>query len=254
MIAVSLVGPASAQTYITEDISADTTWGPGGSPYIIQADIVIGNYADLTIAPGTTVKFDGDYELQVGWLSRLFADGSPGEPILFTSNAPSPAMSDWDQVTVIGPDPSSFTYCTFEYADIALYLSYIDPPISYCNFRNCRMGIAVIASSPPITHCNLHDGQQGIFITNNLSRPTISDCNLYNHTGWNVHVEVFPAPLVTIDATNNWWGVTDASSIADTIHDHVDDAGLMAIIDFDPWLGGMPVGETTWGGVKARYR
>lgn len=254
MIVAVLVGTASAQTIIDENIMVDTSWGPGGSPYIIQADILIGNNADLTIEPGVSVKFDGDYHIEVGWHSELYANGSEEQRVLFTSNAADPAMSDWDQLLVIGPDASSFSYCTFEYADKAIYLSYIDPLITHCDFSHCRMAIACIASSPQITHCNITDGNQGIFITNNLSRPTISHCNLYGNTSWNVHVQLYPAPLVTIDAQNNWWGVSDAASIAETIHDHMDDDRLKAVINFDPWLSDMPAARSTWSDVKAIYR
>lgn len=46
-------------------LSVDTVWGPAGSPYKINGDILVAKGAKLTIQPGTTVEFQGHYRLEV---------------------------------------------------------------------------------------------------------------------------------------------------------------------------------------------
>jgi parallel beta-helix repeat protein len=254
LVAAALFAETSlAQTYVTSDIESDETWIAAHGPYVIQADILVGNYAELTIEPGVTIAFDGDYHLEVGWQSQIFANGTSDHPVIFTSNASNPAMRDWGYVKVLGPQLSTFDHCIFEYADIGVWLSYIDVPISHCVFRESRLGIFCDASSPAILNCTFTQNHVGIYVVNNLSRPVINRCNLFSNSHLNLQVGLYLAPEVTIDATDNWWGTDDANLIAASIHDHHDDERIHAIINFDPWRYGVSVRRNTWGRLKAQY-
>ncbi|MBL0358630.1 MAG: right-handed parallel beta-helix repeat-containing protein [Chitinophagaceae bacterium] len=59
------------------------TWTPAGSPYLIQGNITIPNGNVLTIQPGVTVSFQGNFKLQVS--GRLQAVGNGTDSIRFTA-------------------------------------------------------------------------------------------------------------------------------------------------------------------------
>ena len=80
-------------TDVSGAITADTVWGPGGSPYVVTGDMTVNNGFTLTVAPGVEVRFDGNYALNVR--GTLEAEGTAAQPILFTSNQPEPAPGDW---------------------------------------------------------------------------------------------------------------------------------------------------------------
>jgi hypothetical protein len=95
------VQPAQAATEIwTTTITANTTWGPSGSPpdsvYLIQVDVTIQSSARLTIQPGTTLRFAQNKRLQIasGTPGSLSAIGTAAEPITFTGDVAAPGY--WD--------------------------------------------------------------------------------------------------------------------------------------------------------------
>ena len=56
-------------TLVSSDITADTTWGVAGSPYVISdTAVTVQTGIVLTIEPGVTVYFSGtDAGLEVAW-------------------------------------------------------------------------------------------------------------------------------------------------------------------------------------------
>jgi len=81
-------------------ITKKGTWNMFSAPYVIEADLSIesANTAELTIAPGTIVKFTSNSSLSVGYgtSGKLIANGTALLPITFTSNASSPSKGDWE--------------------------------------------------------------------------------------------------------------------------------------------------------------
>lgn len=80
-------------TDVSGEITVDTTWTLAGSPYVVTGDVTVMPGITLAIEPGTEVRFAGNYALIVR--GKLFAEGQPGQEILFTSHLPSPAAGDW---------------------------------------------------------------------------------------------------------------------------------------------------------------
>jgi subtilisin family serine protease len=68
---------------VSGTIGADTTW-TNDKIYVVTNNIGIAPGATLTIQPGTTIKFDGNFSLNVG--GTLVADGTERQPIHFMSN------------------------------------------------------------------------------------------------------------------------------------------------------------------------
>ena len=72
-------------------LTTNTTW-TSDKTYIVNGNIAVTNGATLTIQPGTTIKFNGNYRL---WIQgKLIADGTQAQPIVFKSNT----NGTWDQI------------------------------------------------------------------------------------------------------------------------------------------------------------
>jgi len=133
-----------SQTDISGGIYEDTTWDLTGSPYIVTGEVVVFEGKTLTIDPGVVVKFDSGISLELR--GKLVAIGTFTEQITFTSNASSPAQSDWVGIIVLGTEPPTgegdqitMEYCNAEYAHtfVDLNYAYHGPYIfKNCNFTN----------------------------------------------------------------------------------------------------------------------
>jgi len=254
LVVLAMASPALAETYVTSDITSSTSWTPAGSPYIIQADVDVTNNSTLSIEAGVTVAFDGVYIFGTAWGSAIIATGISGNGVLFTSNAGTPAPNDWKWLVVNGPNASSFDYCTFEFAEQGLRVSFASPTVSHCTIRSCgSSGLFIGESSPAVQYCDIYANRDGIGITGNTSNPMINYNNIHDNTHWNVYVFSFPEPAATIDCENNWWGTDVEAEIANEIRDSMDNPAIFATIDFDPWWVEQPVEDTSWGRVKALF-
>lgn len=99
------VYPTSNVT-ITASITTNTTW-TSNNTYLLQGQIYVKNGATLTIQPGTVIQGDKTVAgsgLFVCQGSKLVANGTVNQPIVFTSNqAPgSRALGDWGGVILMG--------------------------------------------------------------------------------------------------------------------------------------------------------
>ncbi|NLT04359.1 MAG: hypothetical protein GXY09_10915 [Bacteroidales bacterium] len=68
-------------------------------PYTVLQPIRVDN-AELTIQPGTTLRFTNDGTLEIGYTQHaaLIAEGEPTRPILFTSASTTPQAGDWSGI------------------------------------------------------------------------------------------------------------------------------------------------------------
>ena len=260
LVALAMALSVGAETYVTDDITTDQLWTPAGSPYIIQADISVTSGATLTIqsspSAGVVVAFDGYWELDTAYDGHIVAEGNSDHHVVFTSHESSPVPGDWLWVETIGSTPSTFTYCTFEYGRSGVRANNQEFVASQCIVRNCSQeGVYCLSAAPTILHCDIHDNRFGIFITNSLDQdlPTINYCNIYDNSDRNLRFMQFPAPLMSLNAENNWWGTDVEAQIQYEIIDNSDDPSIYAAVDYDPWLHEVPVEETSWGRVKALF-
>ncbi len=250
---LAMAAAAFADTYITENVSTNTTWDLAGSPYIIQGIIIyIMSASTLTIEPGVTVRFDENTQLETEGGSSIVAEGSYGNEILFTWNSGSPAVDDWNAVHLSQSPASSFSCCVFEYGEYNLYIEQSDLTVSHCTSRNSFYGITCANASPQVESCDIIDNWRGIGIFGPDAAPVVHDCNLYANSAANVYVAGYTEPpMATIDAENNWWGTDVDAEIANTID--IASFSLYVEVDYDPWLHEVPVEASSWGRVKAMF-
>ncbi len=113
---------------ITADIESPTTWQSENIYLIKKYDFYVSS--TLTIEPGTVVKFSTDGpDCILGRTGKIMAEGTPENPIFFTSlkddnaggdtngdgDASSPAAKDWGSINLNGHSGSVFRYCHFLY-------------------------------------------------------------------------------------------------------------------------------------------
>lgn len=93
----------TTQTTVGTDITTNTTWS---GVILLQNKVYVKNNATLTILPGTIIR--GDLQTQGTLIitrgSKLIADGSQTNPIVFTSNNPvgQRAEGDWGGIIILG--------------------------------------------------------------------------------------------------------------------------------------------------------
>lgn len=104
-LAVAASSTLVADTDVSGPILANTTWTQANSPYVVTGSILIGGGSTLTIEPGVVIRVNADLGIQVGspegfGHGTLVAQGTPSQPIRFTSNAApeTQAPGDWIHV------------------------------------------------------------------------------------------------------------------------------------------------------------
>jgi hypothetical protein len=100
LVLASGAGSAGAQTSVSADVTANTTWGGAANPcpIILENPIFVKSGAKLTILPGCIVRgqprsaYTGGFSGTPGAIivtqtGRIVADGSPSNPIIMTTAA-----------------------------------------------------------------------------------------------------------------------------------------------------------------------
>ena len=182
-----------ADTYISGDITSDTTWTKVNSPYIVTGDIVVyhsnytsdqSQYVTLTIEPGVEVRFNARTGLNIGksyynedytwgYSGALTAQGTEAEPILFTANSDTPTAGFWSGIRFrkhTRNDHSILEHCRIECGGgetgYNLYIYKAEPTIRSCVIENSSgSGIYIAGESPSI---------QGNTIQNNASHGIVT--------------------------------------------------------------------------------
>ncbi|MBL7827854.1 MAG: hypothetical protein JNJ57_14590, partial [Saprospiraceae bacterium] len=107
---LTILGSASAQVVVSGDISTNTTWTKNNT-YLLSGFVYVTGGATLTIEAGTVIKGDKATKgtLIVTRGSKMLANGSATEPIVFTSNEASPSYGDWGGLIILGYAPTNIT-------------------------------------------------------------------------------------------------------------------------------------------------
>lgn len=112
LILATIAAPflANAQSVITVsgDITSNTTW-TNNNQYVLSGFVYVTSNAELTIEAGTVIKGDkaskGSLIITRG--SKIFANGTPSQPIVFTSGEAvgSRTYGDWGGLILLGRAP-----------------------------------------------------------------------------------------------------------------------------------------------------
>jgi parallel beta-helix repeat protein len=226
-------------------ITSDTTWA-SGSVHIVTCNLYIqgSSRPTLTIEDNVSVSVDAGYSILVGWSSygSLEVTGS-SSGVLFTSSESSPAVGDWNGLSIGTYDQGSeLTGLTVEYGGgngyggIYMYNSAAD--MDSCTVRyNDHAGIYITGSDAPRITSTLianNDGD-GVHAENgSLSvsgGETFIDNEVTDNAGYPVRIPALYAEA--LDATSTYAGNDDEYLLL--VADTVDSDGLWQALD-TPWL------------------
>jgi nitrous oxidase accessory protein NosD len=153
---------------IDANISTGTRWTPEEGPYLITNTITVLPGADLSIDPGTIVKFAGYYRLIVQ--GKLAARGTAVDSILFTAVDLDAEPGQWDRISIEGmgtDQPDTLMYCRIQYANIGVTSSQARPVVRRNTISHCAgYGLVSTASTVEIYGNHLHDNYGGISCEN----------------------------------------------------------------------------------------
>ncbi len=111
----AVMGSTNAQIVVSGDITTNTTWTKN-NVYLLQGFVYVKDSATLTIEPGTLIKGDKASKgaLIITRGANIIAEGTPSEPIVFTSNEASPTYGDWGGIIILGKAPANCSTCLIE--------------------------------------------------------------------------------------------------------------------------------------------
>ncbi|MCX5991302.1 MAG: right-handed parallel beta-helix repeat-containing protein [Chloroflexi bacterium] len=151
--------PVTADTTVGGQITSDTTWTKANSPYIVGSGALISPGVTLTIEQGVVVKFISARGMQVE--GQLIARGTVSEPIVFTSDQPSPAPGDWVNILFMDSSVDAVYDGSGNYVSGSI--------MQYCAVEyggNSNLpALKIVKSSPFIDHCTVrNNASSGIYV------------------------------------------------------------------------------------------
>jgi len=177
-----LSGSAGTNIPVSGAINQNATWHAANSPYVVTGNLVVNTGVQLSIEPGTTVKFNDDTVLRVD--GTLIAQGTAAEKITFTSNQISPAPGAWTGV-VFSPGGAAAAFDERE--------AYTGGSIlENCVIRYAAIGVNMTGASPFVSKCLIEHNGAGILlgIADNLAGATYQPKIFGNDIGNNDHCGV----------------------------------------------------------------
>jgi hypothetical protein len=213
-------------------ISANMTFGGAGQGTIdILQSITVVNNAVLTILPGTTLRFAPGTGLTIQQGS-LNANGTPLDPILFTSanDQPggSPAPGDWNGVFLSAGAGASLLRNVFVDYGAGLTLSNCAPIVdAFSALYNSPAGLTVEngaalgATNALLAYNGIGAQQLG------AAQLTLVNCSIKNNS-----TNALGFGGLAMQAPGNWWG---SAAVADI------DARLQGAVDRSGYLSGEPL-------------
>ena len=168
------------QTY-----NSDQTWS---DTVIIDGVVQFSPEANLTIMPGTTVKFtktdtdkDGIGENEIYIQGGINANGTKDKPIVFTSAEEHKRPGDWGAVNIMVSEgrKNELSNCIIEYGYRGFHMHFSKATIKDSQLRDNYLGIQCQDSKLDVTGCTI-SGNRGALVFKD-SKLLIKDCILSNN-------------------------------------------------------------------------
>jgi hypothetical protein len=208
-------------------IDKDTVWQ---GEILLKGDVEVAENATLIIMPGTTVRFAKIKEFGPEKLSddklnhfpraeliirgHLYAQGTLGNEITFTSADPSPTPGDWGAVNFLGSVDNIMEFCVFTYAHTAVHCHSAQVVVSYCTFHH--NGVAIGQKNAkgmpekcvvPIMYNWITENGGGVLFGGGSS-PTVAHNEIHNNTFFGIYAKKGGLANVRYNnITNNGKGV-----------------------------------------------
>lgn len=239
-------------------LTTDETWDPEKT-YIVHSILEVPQGITLNIPSGTTVKFGRDALLTVRGILKI---GTPLDQeqvtqlVHLTSDNIGPTPGDWNGILFDHTHglESFIRGAVIEHATVALDIKTTSPTVTECTLRQNETAIALDGSDAYIQYSDILDNHVGISTVGRQTRPKIERNNIIkNETGIfcenvqstiqnnNLNANIFALRLnVKFDlvVTDNWWGSTDATEIANVIVDAADPVlttKQIGTVDYEPF-------------------
>ncbi len=240
---------------------------------LVEGVVTVKKSGQLTIEPGTQVYFVakdedgdgiGDAELLVE--GALIARGTAAAPILFTSAAKQPKLSDWKYLYLDFARQAELDYIISEYAYSGLQIHFCRARVTNSIFRynvdglrfstvnlfaagnsmyNNRHGLRFEERGGEafIHHNDIRDNDIGLFVvTRSEDKTRIEENNITGNRQYNVKLGWQQPGAVTLP--KNWWGTQDQAIISETFLDKKIDTRLGLVTAPKPLVG--PVQISDW--------
>ncbi|MCK4553956.1 right-handed parallel beta-helix repeat-containing protein [Candidatus Parcubacteria bacterium] len=241
---------AAGPTEVISNITTPTTWTKENSPYIIRKTINV--KSELTIEPGTIVKFDYHKANVLYIYKSINAVGVEDDKIIFTSIRDDSAGGDTNNDGgATQPAPGDWRWIYFYSSDQSVIEHSV---VSYGSPSGVLMGAITINASDNVIIKNSeikYSGYLGIFIYN--SQPTIGN-NIISNNSTGVFTWSSKVPTIinnsifdnnfgasayagcSLNAINNWWG-DNSGPHHPILNPEGKGNGVSNGVLFDPWTG-----------------
>ena len=257
--------PAAGGT-LAGTFTSDTTLVVG--TYTVSGNLTVAKGVTLTLKAGTLLKFESGLRLRVN--GTLKVEGTKANPVTFTSSSASPAAQDWSGIR-IDSDATDVVidHALIEYATNGVLFNLNSAgTVRNSVLRHNNVGVYFhTASTGTLTRNLIQDNTYGILVREQAT-PQITDGNeiaanvhglyaqgnedatqnpnpvvtgnrFHDNSGYHYRTNRFGAPATTtLNATGNWWGTTDSSTIAAKIYDYHDNPSASPTVDFGNYLDG----------------
>ena len=199
------------EVLIVDDITTVTTW-TANKVYVIEGDIDVN--ANITIEPGTVIKFKTGASLGFGYTSNvtITANGTANQHIVFTAYDLNPTPGSWDGVFFYSNvlQNSSLTYCDFLYAgysdwsavDIRCKLTFNNNVVKYAKKIGVELnewGAFISMTGNTIENCGTNAMLLYPKALHTLGTNNIMSCN----SGYGIYVE--GGEVTVNDGVNLTW-------------------------------------------------
>ncbi|MDW8255381.1 MAG: right-handed parallel beta-helix repeat-containing protein, partial [Chloroflexota bacterium] len=162
----------------------------------LAGSIAINANQTLTITPGTTLRFKNDAYLVAAPNGRLVAEGTPSQPITFTSALTTPAPGSWAFITFNNTATGRLRHCVIQYAGSSTG----GAP------RHFSLGVGA-PTDVEVRHCTIEHGRGvGVLVQETATSPLLDNVTIRNVSDVAIYHQYSPLPTLrysNLTLTNN---------------------------------------------------